>query len=598
MPGRRGQLLLIAGLGIAVVLVVLAIVLNTVIFTQNLATREAVDTRSPVEFTSAVDHGLGGAMTHANVWTPTNYTTLDDEFRRAVSTWAGNATRFGAMRGLSTDVQLHATRNGTRIVQPANATWTNANDDTDWTMATDVTDARRFHANVSRTSLPVDDGSNLAVSTVFRVTASDGTDSWTMYVYRNASDTDFVNVTVAHPDGTESTCSADGNHVELDVTDATLDGTDCAFSFASGVSAPYDVTVSEGDAISARYTLVVDREQAPLLGDLPSNTYHGQAIEESPFTAPAIYSAAVNVTADRADVRYTNNFTIVPDRVPGGETYHVASRASARELVYVNRSTGALSSVDRDGTVTTYGISDPAAIGPKHADLDGDGDLEVPFVDTGNTLHVIDENDASPTAITGDVNITNTVLAVGTWNGDTGISYVNDTDGTIYHVDTTSLSATQVTSGGTPTSATSVLGIVDVNGDGDTDVLYVDENGDLAFVDDGSSNAVGVAVATDPGVGGGAARDHTRDGAVRTPYVTTGDDVALVDQSGTTETLATGVAVQTPVAAFDVTGDDRLEVVYVDSSTNELAYVTLDGATGTVSAGGSTVQVDESVGVA
>lgn len=598
MSGRRGQLLLIAGLGIAMTLVVLAIVLNTVIFTQNLATREAIDTRSPVEFTNAVDEGIGGAMTVSNFWNASGYAALDDAFRRSVSTWAGNATLFSASKGMATDVSLHHTTNGTRIVQPANGTWTSASDSGSWTMATGVEDTRRFHANVSRAGLATNDGTNLGPSDAFRINVSDGSNTWSLYVYRNTSDANQIDATAIDPTGTATTCSADAAFVELDATDATLNGTDCGFTFAAGVSSPYSISVEHGTSTGARYTLVVDREQSGLLGALPTNTYHDQATGESPFTAPAIYSARMNVTVDRADVTYTRNFTITPDSVPGGETYHVASSASGRELVYVDAGSGELSSIDKWGTVTTYNASNPEAISPKQTDLDGDGALEIAFVDGTNSLFLIDATDSTPSLTVGNVKHTNSVLAVGTWNGETGVSYVNTTDGAIYHVNTSSLTRTQVQTGGSATQANAVVAVTDYNGDGDTDIVYTDTSDVLHYVDGGTAHSVGVTLATTPGVGGGAGRDFAREGSRRVPFVSTGQDVVLVDSSGVTETLVTGGAVETSVAGFDVTGDERLEGVYVNQSTGAISYVTLDGATGDVTTGGASITANQTVGVA
>ena len=595
MSGRRGQLLLIAGLGIAMTLVVLAIVLNTVIFTQNLATREAVDTRSPVEFTNAVDEGIGGAMTVSNFWNASGYATLDDAFRRSVTTWAGNATRFSASKGMATDARLHATTNGTRVVQPANGTWTSASDSGSWTMATGIGDTRRFHANVSRTSLATNDGTSLGSSDAFRINVSDGSETWSLYVYRNASDANQVDVTAVDPSGTTTTCSDEAAFVELDVTDATLNGVDCGFAFADGVSSPYTISVEHGTNAGAKYTLVVDRDQSGLLGALPTNTYHGQATEESPFTAPAIYSATMNVTVDRADVTYTRNFTITPDSVPGGEDYHVASSASDRELVYVDAGSGTLSSIDKRGAVTTYNASNPGVIGPKQVDFDGDDRLEIPYVDSSGNLHIIDATDASPSqSIAAGARQTQSAIAVGTWNGNTGIYYVNTSDGNTLYRWTPGGGTAQIL----PTAMNAILSISDFNGDGDTDIVYATTSNELEYYDDASFVITGVTLASDEGLGAGAVRDFTRAGEHRVPYVNASQYVLLADSSGSTKTLSTGPAVETSVAGFDVTGTEQLETVYVNQSTGVISYVTLDGATGNVTAGGSTITANQAVGVA
>ena len=54
MEDSRGQIILVAALAIAVTFVALALIVNTVIFTENLATRETVDGQQAVAFDQSV----------------------------------------------------------------------------------------------------------------------------------------------------------------------------------------------------------------------------------------------------------------------------------------------------------------------------------------------------------------------------------------------------------------------------------------------------------------------------------------------------------------------------------------------------------------
>lgn len=297
-------------------LVVLAIVLNTVIFTQNLATREAVDTRSPVEFTNAVDAGVEGAIVEANYWNATGYDALDAELRRSVSTWAGNATRFSASKGMAADATLLSTSNGTRVIQNTERVWTNESDETAWTMASGVSEIRRFHANISESSLEPADDTGLATSDAFRVEVDNGTDTWSLYVYENNSN---VEVTAVSPGGAQTTCSTTNDQPTIDITDAAVNGTPCGFTFAENVSGPYDVTVEHGDNAQGRYTFVANQNRTTFDGNVGEH----YSASPAPFFVHAVYSADVRVTVDRSDISYARNVTVAPEDAPVGERYDV-----------------------------------------------------------------------------------------------------------------------------------------------------------------------------------------------------------------------------------------------------------------------------------
>lgn len=324
MSGRRGQLLLIGGLGIAMTLVVLAVVLNTVIFTQNLATREAVDSRGPIEFTNAADGGIGGAVSEANYWNTSSYADLDAEVAKAVSTWAGNATRFGASKGLVTYVELRSTTHGSRLFQSEARAWTNDTGETAWTMADNVSGTRRFHANLSQADLAQTDSTDLGASSAFRINVTDGSGNWSLYVYEpTTGGLNSVNVTAVTPGGSMSTCQATDAYANVDITEATLDGSDCGFTFAEGVPAPYQISVENGANAVGRYSVIVDQEQADFSTSL--NASYNDTVSENPRAVPAIYSVDLHVETERADVEYARNLTVAPKDPVVAERYNVSA---------------------------------------------------------------------------------------------------------------------------------------------------------------------------------------------------------------------------------------------------------------------------------
>ena len=132
----RGQILVIVGLLIAVMLVALALVLNAAIFTENLSTRETTDSEEPSAY--AADTG----STVADVYNQTNNnntrTVADAEstFDGALRTWADSRSNTAAENG-ALFVTNWTTYVGWRLEQTENRSFTPADnpDATAWDLS-------------------------------------------------------------------------------------------------------------------------------------------------------------------------------------------------------------------------------------------------------------------------------------------------------------------------------------------------------------------------------------------------------------------------------------------------------------------------------
>jgi len=148
------------------------------------------------------------------------------------------------------------------------------------------------------------------------------------------------------------------------------------------------------------------------------------------------------------------------------------------ELVFAKESSGALRTIDAGGSITQYGVN-ATAIGPKQVDFDDDERLEIPFVTDAGALRLVDGNGEETTLVASGVETNQTLLAVGTWRGETSVYYVNESDGnTLYRV-RPGASPTQILVAGSSQSAGAVAGVADVNDDGDTDRVFTNTSQDL-----------------------------------------------------------------------------------------------------------------------
>jgi len=306
---RRGQLLLVAGLGLAVAFVALALVLNAVVFTENLATRNHGTADDAVGFENAVERGVGGLLSEVNRHDNADYATLRDSFAAGVETWYGNASRLTAAGGSVTSTSLVSVTNGTRVHQFEQRNFSDANGTPDWTMATDVADARRFHVEANPTSDTVP----------FKLNVTDGTASWSVEAVGNGSG--GTDVAVSRNGSVVWSDTDFGANVTMDVTEGTVESQAVSnWTFAENVSAPYRIEVTNGDDALGRYQVVLDNQSA-----LPASAYADADSGDYPTFTPAIYSATVDVTYQHSTLIYETRVVLAPGSAPADDTDAVAA---------------------------------------------------------------------------------------------------------------------------------------------------------------------------------------------------------------------------------------------------------------------------------
>lgn len=314
--GERGQLFLVTALALAVAFVGLALLLNTAIYTENLATRNSdPGTAAAVDYRGAVRGGVGGLVEAVNR-EDADYETLEANLSRGVANWSDTAAVHGAMRGRSTNVSLDGTENGTRIGQAdAGRNFTNRSGATDWQLASDTAGVRAFEMNVSRSNLsdPVlADLTDLDDVDIYRVNVTADAGTWSVYVYQNST-AEEVRVAVENETGAfHGPCAASpgpDDHVVVDLTGAAVGGADCApLSFFAALSDDADVAYRDADDVTGTYELVVASDFATVNGT-------GNYVDPgngSPYATEAIYAANATLTYESAEVYYRSKLRVAP----------------------------------------------------------------------------------------------------------------------------------------------------------------------------------------------------------------------------------------------------------------------------------------------
>ena len=298
----RAQLLLVTGFALAVAIVALVLLLNTAIYTENLATR-SVDTGAgdALAHRDTVEDSLWKAVSGANEGDDTTRTERIDNASERVDRVANLSARRHLLDGSSAVVTNRTYHDGTRLVQTDSSrtvTPTGSPTTANWTMADGIGDARAAELNVTGglwSTTDPEEGFSIAV-------VGDSGDEWRVYAYDEAGTT-----TVAVKNGTapinDDICSGQVSGTpRVNLTAGTIDGTDCgALAFGTGIDEPYDeVTVRYGNRTTATYTMTVNSTMSPAVDpnfeDSPSSS--------EPYQVPIVYSLHADVVYQSAELTY------------------------------------------------------------------------------------------------------------------------------------------------------------------------------------------------------------------------------------------------------------------------------------------------------
>ncbi|AFK18881.1 hypothetical protein E6P09_08855 [Haloferax mediterranei ATCC 33500] len=304
----RGQLMLVSALAIAVLLVGLALTLNTAIYTENLATR-TTDTNldGAVNHGGAVEMGAGELLDEVNR-DGGSYSSLTDAFDLALGNWSDTAATLTAVRGAVTNASRTDRVDGTRISQSdSTRDFTDRSGSGDWTLATDV-GVRGVRFNVSRDSLATSSGS------AFELVLDDGSAQVETEVYRDST---HVFVTVEDASGSRSTCSVaadSGDYVRLDVPAGELNGTACdpLDTVQTDLSGKTTVTYRSSTQAEGTYELFVNKTNSTVFD---AAKYEPADSGSSPVAEEALYAVNVSYVYQTGETYVSREVRVAPGEI-------------------------------------------------------------------------------------------------------------------------------------------------------------------------------------------------------------------------------------------------------------------------------------------
>jgi len=305
----RGQLLLVGALALAVVFVALALLLNTAIYTGNLATRDSgVEATPAIEYNSAARHAGVDAIASVNRRNNTSANDLNRAFTATMGRWDDLASHHRAVVGDAADTDVAGITNGTRIQQDdASRNLTTDSGAPNWTVVSGVSGVRSMRFTLEASAL-TDDPTDLVADEVYHVTVTSGAGARTVFVYDTPSGPEIR----VNDGGTETTCAAgsvtDGTFV-VDVPNESVGGASCpALGPVDSTDGSASIDYRDAGAAVGTYTMVVDEPPSAL-----SLSGVNTAGSGAPYWTYAVYSAELDVTYRTETLDYEARVGVVPE---------------------------------------------------------------------------------------------------------------------------------------------------------------------------------------------------------------------------------------------------------------------------------------------
>ncbi|MFB6109276.1 MAG: hypothetical protein ABEJ60_00170 [Halodesulfurarchaeum sp.] len=289
MPRSRGQIILVSAFALAVTFLSLALVLNTAIYTQSLATRETVDGYP------AVDLRLSAGETGEFLLRAVNdnqsidgYEAKRARFERWITRFSHATNTHALTRGTLRNVTVVATHPGTAIRQPAVSSYPNGT----FEVASGVSDVRRARFTVT-------DG-NTTTPLVIRVT--NGSRTWTMKIWETSAGA--YDVTVHAPTGTETRTGIGEGTLRIRPTNGTYEGTEWPIlRFQDRMNGSYTLFIENGSVATGTFRLTVNEPKSELEYETAAGVQH----------VPVVYNATLAVRFASGDLTVRTNVTVAPE---------------------------------------------------------------------------------------------------------------------------------------------------------------------------------------------------------------------------------------------------------------------------------------------
>jgi len=322
----RGQIILVTGFALAVAFVGLALVLNSVIYTENLATRsEAAKASDAAKVHIDMVNGTERIISYTNTNNNSSYARLHANATASMDSMGELTTQLQATSAQAVSVELVEYYNGTRIEQTNNTrnfTAADSSNSEDWEVVSDIGDVDTIELGI--TEMKTDDAMPGDGGSPFELVASDSSGStWTMRINNDetpGSPTDTIEpptdddnthlLTITTPDGEVMNQNIPNASV-INVTNGSINGDPYPnLNFGEGIGPVTSIEYRNGQNIlKGNYTVFVQNETD---GNEDIATSDFADTTDGPFFERLIYNATVNIEYEEGRMTYATNVTRGP----------------------------------------------------------------------------------------------------------------------------------------------------------------------------------------------------------------------------------------------------------------------------------------------
>lgn len=258
----RGQLLIIAAVGFAILLVLLTVALHTAVYADVHVTQAddgSHEERAALRYVDAVQRAMPGLVPPAAA-NDDGYEELTRQLERNVAEWDNLSSEHTSGDGVWTDTRIRNVSFASRIVQEnSSRSFENQTGTSNWTVAADVRTVETFTMTVANESLAAIDDcrSNDACFTL--VVVGDGGSEWTLRIY---SETGTSGHEIVADAAGNTAYKTNDTSLRIDIEEGVFDpgGTGTNFSTfldVDGLSPPYTMRYVTADAVTGTYNLSV-----------------------------------------------------------------------------------------------------------------------------------------------------------------------------------------------------------------------------------------------------------------------------------------------------------------------------------------------------
>lgn len=407
----RGQLILIAGVVIALLVFGIVMLLNSMLFVNNAAPHQASkNMEDGSAYRVVVEDDLQRIVDET---AGSERYVRSDELRPEVSTYDQRMSEVAAETAPSyLDVEFNEGSSDVipLLIQDTAGKFESDSDGYNWRMFED--------GHVEEFEMGIEPNS-YAASNKFRLVATDDDeDVWVLSVSKE-SNYPVVETTLNGNPQTKCKGNTKKTSIEIDMNSVTMpDGPSCAISFANGLDDSYSLEVEKGNQIETTYRILID-------GTVETAHTDGRG---SPHRVDAVTSAAFDLQYDTPQISYK---TTITDVRPNGATLPSTPPTASFIASTLQPSVGA--DVTFDASVST---DDDGVIDEYRWDIDGDGTAEkrgeivtASFSEPGvhEVKLTIEDNDGKTTTTTKTVYPYLALNAQGEEiTSDTGVKYIPD----------------------------------------------------------------------------------------------------------------------------------------------------------------------------